>query len=235
MRDSIRWGRTGIAYSVAFSRRKYLEISVHPDLAVTIKAPKGTSAGMIRERIRKRAAWIRKAWREFELYLPKQPPRRYIGGETHRYLGRQYRLKVESGEVERVLCARGCLHVSTAGVAAPDRVRELLNRWYRVHATRIFQERFAECCRRAAAEGIAEPELHIRTMRTRWGTCADKKRVYLNIELVKAPKECIDYVIFHEFCHIKERHHGPRFWRLLEKLMPDYEERRKKLNMLVES
>jgi len=72
-------------------------------------------------------------------------------------------------------------------------------------------------------------------MRTRWGTCADKKRVYLNIELVKAPKECIDYVIFHEFCHIKERHHGPRFWRLLEKLMPDYEGRRKKLNMLVES
>jgi hypothetical protein len=199
-----------------------------------VKAPPGTPPGKIRDVVRKRAAWIRKAWREFELYLPKQPPRRYISGETHRYLGRQYRLKVERDRMEKVTCARGYLWVTTTDKPTPDRVKALLDAWYRRHAERIFSERFDACCQRAAVERIAKPMFRIVKMRTRWGTCSEKGRVNLNIELVKAPKECIDYVITHELCHIKERHHGPRFWRLLEKLMPDFEECRKKLNMLAD-
>jgi predicted metal-dependent hydrolase len=234
MRDAVRWGRTEIAYSYSFSTRSSLSISVHPDLSVTVKAPPGTTPEKIRDLVRKRAAWIRKAWREFELYLPKQPPRRYISGETHRYLGRQYRLKVERDRMEKITCARGYLWVTTTDKPTPDQVKALLDSWYRRHAERIFAERFNVCCQRAAMEGIAKPLFRIVAMRTRWGTCSAKGRINLNIELVKAPKECIDYVITHELCHIKERHHGPRFWRLLEKLMPNFEERRKKLNLLAD-
>jgi predicted metal-dependent hydrolase len=234
MHDAVRWGRTEIAYSYSFSVRSSLSISVHPDLTVTVKAPPGTTLRKIRDLVRKRAAWIRKAWREFELYLPKQPPRRYISGETHRYLGRQYRLKVERDRIEKVTCARGYLWVTAAVVPTTDRVRTLLDGWYLRHAERIFAERFDACCQRAAMEGIATPMFRIVKMRTRWGTCSRAGRVNLNVELVKAPKECIDYVITHELCHIKERHHGPRFWRLLGKLIPDFGERRKKLNMLAD-
>jgi hypothetical protein len=229
-RDAVRWGRIEIPFSYKFSKRKTLAISVRPDLAVEVLAPLETPLEVIRARVTKRGAWIRKTWREFELYLPKQPARRYINGETHRYLGRQYRLRAERGEEDSVKCLRGYLHVTSRGTPNPRKTRELLEDWYRQHARRVFRERLAECCKRASVEGIGEPPLFIRKMATRWGSCSTKGRVYLNLELIKASKECIDYVITHELCHLKISSHGPKFWRLLAKLMPDYEERRKKLN-----
>ncbi len=76
--------------------------------------------------------------------------------------------------------------------------------------------------------------LRIQKMTSRWGSCSDKGRILLNLELIKAPRDYTDYVITHELCHLKEKHHGPRFWKLLEKLMPDYEQRRKKLNLFAD-
>ncbi|MHB8765886.1 MAG: M48 family metallopeptidase [Deferrisomatales bacterium] len=229
-RDVVRWGRVEIPYTVQRTKRKSLAISVHPDLAVTVRAPEDTPPEAIRERVRQRGAWIQKAWREFELYLPKQPPRRYVSGETHRYLGRQYRLRTEQGEEESVKCLRGYLRVTTRGEPSPEKTRRLLEEWYREHARRVFRERLEACSQRASVEGIQQPPLAIRKMPTRWGSCSNAGRINLNLELIKASKDCIDYVITHELCHLKERHHGPRFWRLMAKLMPDYEARREKLN-----
>jgi predicted metal-dependent hydrolase len=76
------------------------------------------------------------------------------------------------------------------------------------------------------------PELIIRKMSSRWGSFSAAGRITLNLELIKAPKECIDYVILHELCHFKVKHHGPNFWKLMERLLPDYDERRTKLNLL---
>lgn len=232
--DSVRWGRTNIPYAYRFSRRKTLAISVHPDLAVTVVAPEETPLEAIRDKVKKRGAWIRQAWREYQLYLPHQPARSYVNGETHRYLGRQYRLKAQQGEKESVKCLRGYLWVTTRGEPRPQRVKELLEGWYRDHARKIFRERLEFCCRRAALEGITMPALRIQKLAKRWGSCSDAGRILLNLELIKAPKDCIDYVITHELCHLKEKHHGPRFWRLLEKLMPDYENRRKLLNLFAD-
>lgn len=228
--DSTRWGNTTIPYRYRYTKRKTLGISVHPDLTVTVKAPEGTSPEAIREKVRHKGAWIRRAWREFELYLPKQPARRYVSGETHRYLGRQYRLKVVEGEGKGVKCLRGHFWVTTTDTD-PATVQQLLDNWYREHARTILRERLDECYRLAARENVPEPMLRIQKMTSRWGSCSEKGRILLNLELIKAPKDCIDYVITHELCHLKEKHHGPKFWKLLEKLMPDYEKRRKKLNL----
>lgn len=232
--DSARWGQTRIPYTYRFARRKTMAISVHPDLTVTVVAPEGTPVEVIRGKVKKRGSWIRQAWREYQLYLPHQPARSYVNGETHRYLGRQYRLKAQQGEVESVKCLRGYLWVTTRDEPTPARVKELLDVWYRDHARNIFWERMETCCRRAATEGISAPTLRIQKMTKRWGSCSESGRILLNLELIKAPKSCIDYVITHELCHLREKHHGPRFWRLLEKLMPDYAERRKQLNFFAD-
>jgi hypothetical protein len=231
--DHVRWGNTKIPYRYRFAKRKTLGISVHPDLTVTVKAPEGTPLEEIRKKVRRRGSWIRKAWREFELYLPKQPARRYVSGETHRYLGRQYRLKVIEGEENSVKCLRGHFWVTTTD-SSPIAVQQLLEGWYREHARTIFKERLGECYRLASREDVPEPMLRIQKMTSRWGSCSDKGRILLNLELIKAPRDCIDYVITHELCHLKEKHHGTRFWKLLEKMMPDYEKRRKKLNLFAD-
>lgn len=231
--DSVRWGNTTIPYQYSYAKRKTLAISVHPDLTVTVKAPEGTEPEAIREKVRQRGPWVNNAWREFILYLPRQPRRQYVSGETHRYLGRQYRLKVVEGESVMVKCLRGYLCVTTDD-PSPAKVQKLLDNWYREHARVVFHERLSECCRLAACEGIQMPVLRIQKMASRWGSCSDSGRILLNLELIKASKECIDYVITHELCHLKEKHHGPRFWRLLEKLMPDYSQRRKRLNLFAD-
>jgi len=231
-RDSVRWGRTEIAYEVRFAPRKTLAIEVHPNLRVSVVAPAGSDADTIREKVRKRAGWIRKQWRELELYLPKQPPRRYVNGETHRYLGRQYRLRAEQGEEESVKCLRGYFRITTRNEPTPEIARRRLETWYRDRADVVFRDRLDVCHARAEREGIPRPVLKIKRMQKRWGSCAREGTITLNLELIKAPKECIDYVIMHELCHLKEAHHGPRFWALLGRMMPDYEERKKQLNVI---
>jgi predicted metal-dependent hydrolase len=203
-------------------------------LSVTVRAPHGTSIETVRQFVHRRGGWISKAWRNFEQYLPKQPERRYISGESHRYLGRQFRLKVERGEVDSVKCLRGFLWISTKSDPSPEQAQVLLEDWYRQHARNVFQERLLVCHQRAEREGIPFPDLLIRKMISRWGSCSSAGRITLNLALIKAPKECIDYVIIHELCHFKVRHHGPKFWKLLHRLMPDFEERRKKLNLFGE-
>lgn len=229
--DRVTWGTTEIPYRYSFSSRKTLSLSVHPDLTVTIKAPNGTGIETIRAFVYRRAGWIRKTWRDFEQYLPKQPQRRYIGGETHRYLGRQYRLKIRKGHDDTIKCLRGFFWVTSKDNLSPERTKDLLEDWYRKHAREVFQERLSACHQKANREGIALPHLQIRKMVSRWGSYSSKGQMTLNLALIKAPKDCIDYVIFHELCHSKIKHHGPKFWKLLHHLMPDFEERKKKLKV----
>jgi len=229
--DCITWGTVEIPYRYSYSHRKTLAISVHPDLSVAVRAPNGTSIEKIRELVHRRAGWIRKVWRDFEPYLPKQPERRYIGGETHRYLGRQYRLKIEQGNADSVKCLRGFFCVKIKGEISPERTKALLEVWYRQHAKEVFQERLMACHQRLHREGIPFPNVLIRKMTSRWGSYSSRGLVILNLALIKTPKECIDYVIIHELCHYKVKHHCPKFWKLLHRLMPDFEERRNKLNL----
>lgn len=111
----------------------------------------------------------------------------------------------------------------------------MLEGWYRQRAEKVFQERLDVCQARAKRESITATGLTIRKMKTRWGSCSKTGRILLNLELMQAPKECIDYVIMHELCHLKEHHHGPKFWQLLKKLMPDYESRKKRLDLIADN
>ena len=234
MIDEVQWGRTTIRYGYEYRDRKTLAIHVHPDLSVSVSAPDGTHLATIRAKVRKRARWIYKARREFQLYLPKQPERSYVNGETHRYLGKQYRLKAVHGDETSVKCQRGYLWVTTPHRPSPETSRDLLDEWYTERALAIFNERLLACHKKVARERIPYPVLAIRKMTRRWGSCTKEGRITLNLEMIKAPKDCIDYVIIHELCHLKEHNHGQKFWKLLARVMPDYEERRRRLNMVVD-
>jgi predicted metal-dependent hydrolase len=232
--DEVRWGRTTIPYRYVYAKRKTLAITVHPDLTVAVAAPEGVPLAAIRGRVRKRAPWIRTAWREFELYLPKQPPRRYVSGETHRYLGRQYRLKVRPAREESVKLERGYLSVTCSRGSDSETVRRLVQEWYQRHAEHVFDERLQVWAELLKRKRIPTPAMRVRRLAKRWGSCAPSGEIILNVELVKAPKDCIDYVIAHELCHLSERNHSRRFWRLMDHLMPDWKNRRMLLNQMAD-
>jgi predicted metal-dependent hydrolase len=226
----LEYGSSTICYELTYVPRKTLAISVHPDLRVTVKAPEGSSLSDIEDKVRQRADWILKQQRELEIYLPHLPPRQYVSGETHRYLGRQYRLKVIESGKESVKLTRGFITVSVPDRADTGRVRRVLEDWYRGQAQQVFQERLAACFPRLERFGARYPGLEVRVMKSRWGSTSPAGVMRLNVKLVKVPKTYIDYVICHELCHLLEPNHSPRYYELLDRVLPDWRERRDKLN-----
>jgi predicted metal-dependent hydrolase len=227
---AIQYGRRQIRYELRYARRKTMAIDVHPDLSVVVTAPTNADDGVIEQKMHKRAAWIIQQQRFFENYLPPIPPRRYVSGESHRYLGRQYRLRVHAGAEDSIKMARGQLNVFLADLSKNDRVKTLVVGWFRQRADIVFRELFDETAAKATRHGISANSFEIRRMKNRWGSCTQEGRILLNPDLIIAPKLCIEYVIVHELCHLNEHNHGPAFYGLLKAMMPDWEQRRERLN-----
>ena len=227
---SLHYGNTTIRYHLYHAQRKTLGISVEPDLRVTVTAPEGSALADIEARVKKRAAWILDKQRQYERYLPHLPPRQYVSGETHRYLGRQYRLKVTRSEEECVSLGRNYIYIDVQDEDDRQHVFRLLDTWYRKHAREVFAERLAACFPKMQHTGISYPKLSIRVMNTRWGSTSPSGRITLNVKLIQVPKAYIDYVVFHELCHLREPNHSPRYYQLLDRVLPDWRERRERLN-----
>jgi len=233
--QSVLFGQTEISYRVNVCDRKTLAIHVYPDGQVEVDAPIDASNEAIAEKVKKRASWIFKQQLQFEAYPPALPQRQYISGETHRYLGRQYRLLVIQGAEGKVKLSHGRLVVETADPDSTEKVKKRLQDWYRLRAQAIFAERYDYCVGLVAKLDIPHHQgFQLRFMSKRWGSCTSQGNIILNPELIAAPKDCIDYVITHELCHLKERNHSPAFYRLLASVMKDWELRRKRLNEMVE-
>src|SRR6266487_266596 len=227
---SLQFGSTTIEYSVSFAKRKTAAVAVHPDLQVIITAPEGCEAATIEALIRKRATWILRQQQQFAIYAPPETPRAYVSGESYRYLGRQYRLKVLEGQLEDVRQERSLIYVMVPDRSNAKQVQNVLEQWYRNNAKRIFYERLEVCYPRIKRLGIAYPPLAIRFMKTRWGSCSLSGLITLNPRLVQTPLDCIDYVLIHELCHLKEHNHSKQYYQLLDQTLPDWRERRQKLN-----
>ena len=103
-----------------------------------------------------------------------------------------------------------------------------MNDWYRDQAQQVFSERLLLVCQRFPGI-LAAPELRLRKMRRRWGSCSRSGRVTLNTELVKLPLSMIDYVIAHELSHLREMNHSPRFWATVQSVFPEFQLARKTL------
>ncbi|MCC5849592.1 MAG: M48 family metallopeptidase [Verrucomicrobia bacterium] len=223
------YGQSRITYRVREVDRKTLAIEVHPDQRVEVRAPLHCDGEEIRRRVRKRAAWIQRQQDFFRSFEPRSPVRHYVSGETHAYLGRRYRLKWQLADREGVKLDGGFLRVSMPGNASTEQARRLLRSWYRERAIEVFSKELEVCWNSFETMGVPKPELHIRWMNRRWGSLSPRGRLTLNTELVQAPRECIAYVITHELCHLRHPHHGPGFWKQLDRVMPDWAARKRKL------
>ncbi len=227
------YGERRIPYRLRFSDRKRLRITVRPDLSVLADAPGRFGEEEAREAVRSKARWILRQLASFEEFHPLPTPHRFVSGETFVYLGRQYRLKVETGPPAPAKLRGRFLHVTVAEKADTKVVKRALDTWYRKRAEDVFHRYLATCMEVAGRHGVNQPALTIRDMRTRWGSCSAAGRITLNLKLVQAPVHCIEYVIMHELCHLVHHDHSPRFYRLLSRCMPDWEKRRAVLRQVV--
>ncbi len=230
-RGVIAYGKDNIEFTWFYVDRKTLEIAVHPDQTVVIRAPLGTEIEEIQKRVVRRAAWIMKQRVFFRQFDPRTPARRYVGGETHLYLGKHYRLRIRKGDQDAVKLIKGFFEIRVQGCISSEKVKCLLEGWYKEKAVRKFNESTDRCWPFVEKPSSVKPELQVRLMRKRWGSFSANGRLTLNADLIRAPKECIDYVIVHELSHLRYDNHGSEFYKFLDKVMPDWEKRKHRLEV----
>ncbi len=239
---SFVYGDEAISYEVVRKphqegKKRKINIKVHPSCETIVTAPDDAQRSDIHEAVLKRAKWISDAVEEFRAHQEYVQPKQYVSGEMQFYLGRRYVLKVveDNSKPNCVKLTRGKLLVNLMKFTddKPERVKALVNHWYNARAEAAFHQRLAELLPQARwVKGI--PSFRVMSMQKQWGSCSAKGNLILNPHLVKAPKECIDYVILHELCHIAEHNHSDRFWRLLTQVMPHWKEVKARLDGMAE-
>ena len=156
---SIDYGKHSISYTVARRARKTLEIAVEPDSTVSIAAPISASPESIAAKVRKRAPWILAQQRYFDQFNPRTPARRYVAGETHLYLGRQYRLRVVRSQSASVKLMRGTIEVQSCNPDSSEETKALLDKWYKAKARKKFLERIEICLERFSRPTAVTPRV----------------------------------------------------------------------------
>lgn len=208
--------------------RRTLAIHVLPDGSLELTAPSDATQEAILAKVEKRSRWIATQRRNFREMNVMPAPRRYVSGATHRYLGRQYRLKISHGEVASVRLKGPHFEITTPD-DEPGAIDELLNKWFRARAKDQFMRRMEAWKPWCKKHHLPEPALQIRRMPKRWGSAGTGGNIALNPELIHAPARCIDYVIIHEICHLRHPKHDRSFYRLLSTLLPDWRTQKRRL------
>lgn len=220
----------GIEVDVVRKPIKNLHLGVYPPNGrVRVAAPVGVNDEAVRLAVVTRMGWIKRQQAKFDIQ-PRQTERSYVSGESHFFFGQRYRLNIVEGARAGRVHIRNSrtldLHVRAGG---DQTTRErVFQSWYRHELKSRAAPLLASW---AEAFGIGLPEWGVKRMKTKWGTCnIEAKRIWLNLELVKKPPQCLEYVIVHELAHFFERNHSDRFVALLDQKLPQWRLIRDELN-----
>jgi predicted metal-dependent hydrolase len=215
-----RDGHGFIAEVIRTSRRKSADIRVE-DGAVSVVVPTSTSTERIDQLLATKRRWIKEKI-ALQREMAPAATRRFVSGEAFSYLGRNYRLKVETGNFAPVRLLHGRLVVTVpSGSQQPHMVRNALVRWYKRQAEHKLTEKVT---RFAPLVGVEPAGVGIKTFRSRWGSCTAKGKLEFNWQIMMAPNRMVDYVVLHELCHLIRHDHSPEFWREMARVMPEYQQ-----------
>jgi len=213
-----------LAFDVHWSdRRKTIELSVERDGSLVIRAPTGTNDAVLEGFVREKTFWLYTKMAEKESLRQPSGAKEFVSGEGFPYLGRSYRLRLVDEQDAPLKLERGYFNLLRAEVTV-GRGREQFIRWYTEHA-RPWIRRRVDCF--APRVGASPTAIEVRDLGFRWGSCGRAGGLNFNWATVLLPPSIIEYVVVHELVHLLEPNHTPEFWARVERVMPDYEQRKK--------
>ncbi|QRG65963.1 M48 family metallopeptidase [Brevibacillus choshinensis] len=228
-KHQIVYANQTIEFEIERKKVKNVNLNIKPDMTIMVSASEKVPLSFIYDFVKSKGAWILKNVKTFENVQPyKQSEREYVSGESYKYLGKQYRLRVEiTTEEERVKYYRGFIILMVRDPNDYARKAKLMDDWYREKALKVFEKSLYKQYPLVQKYGIKKPKIDLRLMKARWGSALiDSDTILLNSELIKAPKHCIDYVVLHELIHFQFNDHKDSFYNMLFSLMPDWEKRK---------
>src|SRR6266498_208075 len=201
------------------SKRKTLALIVRPNGSLIVRAPLRSSEKSIREFVEKNAQWIEKKQAEVREIIPLAP-KQYIPGEMFMYLGHVYPLEIVKGQKKPLLL----IDNFKLAESAQNYADLIFERWYRGQARQILNERVNLY---ASQHDFRYEKIRITSARSRWGSCSANGSLNFSWRLIMTPLETIDYVVIHELVHTMIHNHSKRFWKKVEKILPNYKEHKK--------
>lgn len=215
-----------VSYRVRTSKRaKRISLRFSMSAGLEVVYPAGLRQPDPEALLLERSAWVRKAMARIRDAKANRRRREYRAGEEFLFRGASYRLKLDSAPSLtriKVGLADGHLEVASPEAAPPAteaEIRDAIERFYRAQAQRYLPQRVEELAR---MHGFKFERVRVKNQKTRWGSCSAKRNINLNLRLMMAPDEAIDYVITHELCHLRELNHSPAFWAHVESCCPDF-------------
>ena len=219
-----------LVYTLERKNVKNLNLRIYPDGSVRVSANRRVPIREIEGFLAGHEDFIRKAQSRFR-ERPQAQPLQYVTGERLPFLGEALELQVISGERETAALENGKLVLRLKNPEDFSRREKLVNQFWGAQCQTVFPEILRECYPLFQDLGVPYPTLRIRSMKSRWGSCLPGKGIItLSKQLLAAPRECIRYVVVHEYCHFLHPNHGKGFYALLADRMPDWKARKIRLN-----
>ena len=209
---------------------KNVTLKVKRDGSIHLTVPEAATDDYIERVIANKEEWIESQLKHFNENYKKPKEKEMVSGESFRYLGKSYRLKIVQSNKEYVRLYRGYIEIHVKNKNNTAKKQELLKKWYQEKAKKKFAELVHEY------EQIVKEEVNnirVITMQTRGGSWnVESGNINLNLELIKKPRYCIEYVILHELAHLKYPNHSKQFWDYMSVHMPNWEWRKNKLESI---
>lgn len=204
-------------YSVVYSDRKTLGITVERDRRIVVRAPRQATARQVERLVEQKKLWIFEKLHHPQKYdsgagLSKE----LISGESFAYLGRNYRLEITDEDFAGVRFSNR-FYISKC---FQSQAADLLETWFREQAREKITPLVGEMAR---ALGVTYNDILISDLKYRWGSCTPNDNLNFNWRLIKAPIYVINYVVAHELAHLLEPNHTARFWSIVYVQAPRYE------------
>lgn len=220
----------GISVDVQRKDIKNLHVGVYPPAGrVRVAAPLRLDDEAVRLAVISRLGWIRRQQAAFT-QQDRQSQRELVSGESHYFRGRRYRLEVieRPGPASVSIRNNTVLSMQMSPGLDADVRADLLDRWYRNQLRAAIPGLLDKWLPKL---GVPAPEVRIRKLKTLWGSCnAEAGRIWLNLELIKKPPTCLEFILVHELAHLIERHHNERFLAIMDRAMPTWRASREELN-----
>ena len=222
----------GLTVEVVRKDIKNLHLGVYPPHGrVRIAAPLVVNDEAVRLAVIDKLGWIKRQRTKFAAQ-PRQSQREMVSGESHYFLGRRYRLRVHEHDAAAWVAVRGVasLDLFVKPGTSPDQREAVLSRWHRDRLKALIPALLEKW---EPIIGVQVAHWGIKKMKTKWGSCnAAARRVWFNLELVKKPVQCLEYMVVHELVHLLERHHNENFTALMEAHVPQWRQHRAMLNSM---
>jgi len=205
--------------------RKTTDIVIERDGVIAVRPPKHLTPEQVDALVDSKRLWIYKNMAEWRDLNAAHVVREWVNGETFLYLGRNYRLKLVSDQEVKLKLKHGyfCLSRDVIEVGGEQAAKDALEAFYCAKGQQRLLERVHYFSPKA---GVVHSVLQVKDHGFKWASCTKAGKLVFHWKCMMAPPKIIDYIVVHELCHLHYRDHNAAFWNEVDKLMPDYAERK---------